>query len=66
MKNAYRILVGKPQGKRPVGRSKHRWNHNIGLDLMETGWEDVDWIHLPQDRDQRRALVNTLMNLWVS
>jgi hypothetical protein len=63
--NAYRILVGKPEGKRPLGRPRRRWVYNIKIDLSETGWDDVDWIHLAQDRDQWRAFVNTVMNLWV-
>jgi hypothetical protein len=45
------ILFGKPEGKRPLGRSRHRWEDNIRLDLREVGWEGVDWIHLAQDRD---------------
>jgi hypothetical protein len=52
MKNGYKVLVGKPEGKIPFGRSRHRWEDNIRMDLGETGWEDVDWIHLTQDRDQ--------------
>jgi hypothetical protein len=61
-KNAYRILVGKPEGRRPLGRPRRRWVDNIKIDLRETG---VDWVHLAQDRDQWRALVNTVMNLRV-
>jgi hypothetical protein len=64
-KNAYRILVGKPEGKRPLGRPRHRWVDNIKIDLREIGWDDMDWIDLAQDRDQWRALVNTVMNLRV-
>jgi len=56
-------LVRKPEGKRPLGRPRRRWEDNIKMDLREIGWEDVDWIHLAQDRDQWRALVNTKMNL---
>jgi len=52
MRNAFKILVGKPEGTRPCGRSKHRCEHNIRLDLREIEWENVDWIHLPQDTDQ--------------
>jgi hypothetical protein len=51
MRNKYNILVGKPEEKRPLGRSKHRWEDNITMNLRETGWEDADWIHLAQDRD---------------
>jgi hypothetical protein len=64
-RNAYRILVGKPEGKRLLGRPRHRWVNNIKMDLREIGWEGVDWIELDQDTDQWRALVNTVMNLWV-
>jgi hypothetical protein len=64
-RNAYRILVGKPGGKRPLGRPRRRWVDNIEMDLRETGWDGVDWIDLAQDRDQWRALVNTVMNLRV-
>jgi hypothetical protein len=64
-RNAYRILVGKPEGKRPLGRPRRRWVDNIKMDLREIGWDGVDWIELAQDRDQWRALVNTVMNLRV-
>jgi hypothetical protein len=64
-KNAYRILVGKPDGKRPLGRPRRRWVDNIKIDLGEIGWDGMDWIYLAQDRDQWRALVNTVMNLRV-
>jgi hypothetical protein len=60
--NAYRMLVGKPEGKRPLGRP--RWTILKWI-LRETGWDGVDWIELAQDRDQWRALVNTVMNLRV-
>jgi hypothetical protein len=63
-KNAYRILVGKPEGKRPPGRPRRRWV-DIKMDLREIGCDGVDWIDLAQDRDQWRALVNTVMNLRV-
>jgi hypothetical protein len=62
-RNAYRILVGKPEGKRPLGRTRRRWVDNFKMDLREIGWFGVDWIDLGQDRDQWRALVNTVMNL---
>jgi hypothetical protein len=64
-KNAYRILVGKPEGKRPLGRPKRRWVDNIRMDLRDTGWYGMDWIELVQDMDQWRALVNTVMKFWV-
>jgi hypothetical protein len=63
--NAYRILVRKPQGKRPLGRPRCRWADSIKMDLREIGWGGVDWIELAQDRDQWRALMNTVMNLRV-
>jgi hypothetical protein len=56
--NAYRILVGKPEGQRPLGRPRHRWVDNIKMDLTEIGWSGMDWINLAQDRDQFRTLVN--------
>jgi hypothetical protein len=63
-RNACRILVGKPEGKRPVGRPRRRWVDNIKIDLRyRMGWCGVDWIDLAQDRDQWRALLNTMMNL---
>jgi hypothetical protein len=62
-RNAYNILVRKPEGKRPLGRSRRRWVNNIKIDLREIGWDGMDWIDLAQDRDQWRALVNTVMNL---
>jgi len=65
MRNAYKILVGIPEGKRLLGRPKRRWENNIRTDLRETGWEGVDWIHLAQDRDQWRVVVNTVMNLRI-
>jgi hypothetical protein len=65
MRNAYRILVGKPEGKRPLGRPRRRWVNNIKMERREIGWDGMDWIDLAQDRDQWRALVNTVMNLRV-
>jgi hypothetical protein len=62
-KNACRILVEKPEGNRPLGRLKRRWMDNINMDLGEIGWDGMDWIHLAQDRDQWRALVNTVNEL---
>jgi hypothetical protein len=61
----YRILVGKPEGKRPLGRPRRRWVDNIKMDLREIGLDDMHWIDMAQDRDQWRALVNTVMNLRV-
>jgi hypothetical protein len=54
-RNAYRILVGKPEGKRPIGRPRRRWVDNTELDLREIGWDGMDWIELAQDRDQWRG-----------
>jgi hypothetical protein len=62
---ACRILVGKPEGKRPLGRPRRRWEDNSKMDLTEIGWDGMDWIDVAQDRDQWRALVNTVMNLRV-
>jgi hypothetical protein len=64
-RHAYRILVGKPEGRRPLGRPRRRWVDNIKMDPRETGWDGIDWIDLVQDRDHWRALVNTIMNLRV-
>jgi hypothetical protein len=63
--DAYRILVGKPEGKISLGRPRRRWADSIMTDLREIGWDGMDWIDLTQDRDQWRALVNTVMNLRV-
>jgi hypothetical protein len=63
--NAYRILVEKPEVKRPLGKPRRRWENNIKLDLREIGWDGMDWIDLTQDRDRWRAIVNTVMNLVV-
>jgi hypothetical protein len=57
-RNVYRLLVGNPGGKRPLGRRIRRWVDNIRMDLVEMGWDDMDWISLAQDRDRWRALVN--------
>jgi hypothetical protein len=64
-RNAYTILMGKPEGTRPLGRPRHRWVHNIKMDLRKIGRDGMDWIDVAQDRDQWRALVNTVMNLRV-
>jgi len=60
-----KFLVGKPQGKRPLGRPRSRWEVNIKMDLQEVGCGSMDWIELAQDSDRWRALVNAVMNLWV-
>jgi hypothetical protein len=64
-RNVYRVLVGKPEGKRPFRRPRRRWEDGIRKDLREPGQGSVDWIQLAQDRDRWRALVNTVMNLRV-
>jgi hypothetical protein len=64
-RNVYRLLVGKPEGKRPLGRPRRRWIDNIKMDLLEIGLNVVDWVGLAQDRYRCRALVNLVMNLRV-
>jgi hypothetical protein len=65
-RNVYWVLVGKPAGKRPLERPRHRWEDGIIMDLREIGWGGgVEWIHLSQDRDCWGALVSAVMNLWV-
>jgi hypothetical protein len=64
-RNAYRLLVGKPKGRRSVGRPRRRWVDNSRVELVEVGCGDVDWIGLAQDRDRWRALVNSVFNLRV-
>jgi hypothetical protein len=64
-RNVYRVLMGKPEGQRPFGRPRRRWEDGIRMDLREIGWWSVDWIQLTQNRDQWRALANTVMNLRV-
>jgi hypothetical protein len=61
--NAYRILVGKPEANRPLGRQRSRWVDNIKMDLGEIGWDGMEWIKLAQDKDEWRALVNTMLYL---
>ena len=61
----HNILVGKPEGKRPLGRPRHRWEDNIKMDLQEVGCGGMDWMKLAQDRDRWRALVNVVMKLQV-
>ena len=61
----YRVLVGKPEGMRPLGRPRHRWEDNIKMDLQEVGYGGMDWIDLAQDRSRWRALVNAVMKLRI-
>jgi hypothetical protein len=65
-RGAYRALVGKPEGRRPLERPKRRWEDNIKVDLQEVGGGNIDWIDLAQDRDRWRPLVKKIMNLLVS
>jgi hypothetical protein len=65
VRGAYNILVGRPEGRRPVGRPRRRWEDNIKMDLREIRFGYVDWIDLAQDRDRWRALVNMVMNLRI-
>jgi hypothetical protein len=64
-RNVYRVLVGKPEGNRPLERLRRRWEEGIKMDLREIVWGGVEWIHLAQDRDRWRAVVNAVMNLRV-
>jgi hypothetical protein len=64
-RRVYRVLVGKTEGKRPLGRPRRRWEDNIKVDLEEVRCSVMDWIEMVQDRDRWRALVNAVMNLWV-
>jgi hypothetical protein len=64
-RDVYRVLVGKPEGNRPLGSPRLRWEDNIKIDLHEVGCGGVDWIELAQDRDRRRALLNAVMNVRV-
>jgi hypothetical protein len=64
-RNVYRVLVGKPKGKRPLERPRYRWENGIKMDLRKIGWGSVKWIHLAQDRDHWGVLVNAVMNIWV-
>jgi len=65
MRGVYRILVGKPEGKRPLGRQRLRWEDNIKMDLQEMGCGGMDWTDLAQDRGRWRAFVNAVMNVLV-
>ena len=64
-RGVYRVLVGKPEGKRPLGKPRRRWEDNTKMDLQEVGFGGMDWIELAQDRDKWRALVNAVMNFGV-
>ena len=64
-RGVHRVLVGKPEGKRPLGRPRHRWEDNINMDLQEVGGGGGDWMELAQERDRWQALVNTVMNFRV-
>ena len=66
MRGVYRVLVGKPEEKRTLGRPRHRWKDNIHMNLQEAGFGSMDWIELAQDRDRWRTLVNVVMNLRFS
>jgi hypothetical protein len=65
-RGAYRILVGRPEGRRPLGRPRRRWEDNIKMILQEVEWDGVDWIDMAQDRDRWRAVVSAVMNLRVA
>jgi hypothetical protein len=64
-RGAYRVLVGRPEGRRPLGRPRRRWEDKIKMDLQEVGWGGMDWIAMAQGRDRWRALVSAVMNLRV-
>jgi hypothetical protein len=64
-RKVYKVLVGRPEGKRPLGRPRRRWKDGIRIDLREIGCGSVEWIQLAQDRDRWRAVVSAVMNLWV-
>jgi hypothetical protein len=65
-RNACKVLIGKPEGGRPLGRHRRRWENNIKMNLIEIRWDGVDWIQVAQDRDTWRAVVNAVMNLRVA
>jgi hypothetical protein len=65
LRNAYNILVGKHEGKRPLGKPRRRWEDDIRMDISEIGWRGVDWMHLDQDAEQWCVLVNMVMNLRI-
>jgi hypothetical protein len=62
-RKVYKVFMGRPKGKRPPWRPKHRWENGIRMDFRETGWEGVEWVQLAQDREQWQAVVNEVMNL---
>jgi hypothetical protein len=64
-RKAYTLLVAKPERRSPLGRPRHRWVDDTRMDLVKVGWGDMDWIGLTQDRDRWKALVNSVLNLWV-
>jgi len=64
-RGAYKVFVGRPEGKRPLGRPVHRWKDNIKMDLKGGGWGGMDWLYLAEDRDNWLALVNAEIILWV-
>jgi len=64
-RDVYSVFMGKPEGKRPLGRPRRRWKDNINMDLQEVGCGGVDWIELVQGRDSSRAVVNTVINIWL-
>jgi hypothetical protein len=64
-RKVYKVLAGKPEGRRPLGRPRRRWEGGVRMDLREIGLGGVDWIRLAQDRDRWRAVVSSVMNLWV-
>jgi hypothetical protein len=65
-RGAYRVLLGRREGRRPLGRPKRRWENNIKMDFQEVGWGGMDWIDVIQNRDRWRAVVNAVMNLGVA
>ena len=65
MRGAYKVLTGKPEGKRSHGRLRRGWEDNIKMDLQEVRWGDMDWIDLAQDRNMLLAVLNAVMNLWI-
>jgi hypothetical protein len=66
MRKSYKILDEKPEGKSPLGRTRSRWENNIIMDLWQTGLKYVDWMNLDLDREQRQAVENTVMSLWIT
>jgi hypothetical protein len=64
-RGAYRVLVGRPERRRPIGRPRRRWEDNIKMNIQEVEWGGMDWIDMAQDRDRWRAVVSAVMNLWV-